>query len=67
MSHITDLLDHANRDTTVSVHAMRYTQAPRPWRCLYCTALCDPRAWRGCCSPLCARLEHDTEPPEQED
>lgn len=66
MSHITDLLDHADRDPLTSLNAMRYNRSlpaadvPKVWRCLYC-GLPAERPFRGCCSARCARLEHDTD------
>lgn len=73
MSHITDLLDHADRDHLTSPNAFRYNTSlppagtPKPWRCLNCGAVCQPRGLRGCCSPACASAEHDYEPPDRED
>lgn len=67
MSHITDLLDHADRDPLTSPNAFRYNCAlpdagtPKPWRCLHCGITAEP-VLRGCCSARCARLEHDNEP-----
>lgn len=72
MSHITDLLDHADRDPLTSPNAFRYNAAlpdastPKVWRCLYC-GLPAPRPFRGCCSARCASLEHDAEPADRED
>lgn len=72
MSHITDLLDHADRDRLTSPNAMRYNRqlpdagTPKPWRCLWCGVVCG-QPIRGCCSAAHARLEHDYEPPDRED
>jgi hypothetical protein len=62
VSHITDLLDHADRDLTMPLQAMRYNPqppTPRPWTCLNCGIPCHPVGWRGCCSARCAAWEHD--------
>lgn len=73
MSHITDLLDHADRDHLTAPNAMRYNprlpaaSVPKPWRCLYCGVACDAKAWRGCCSALHAAWEHDTDNYDPED
>jgi hypothetical protein len=72
MSHITDLLDHADRDPHLSTNAMRYNQAlppagtPKPWRCLWCGVVTEYPI-RGCCSALHARLEHDYDDHDPED
>jgi hypothetical protein len=71
VSHITDLLDHADRDPLTSSNAYRYNPAlppagtPKPWRCLWCGVVCTT-VFRGCCSATCARLEHDTDYPTED-
>lgn len=72
MSHITDLLDHADRDRLTSPNAFRYNSSlpeatiPKPWRCLWCGVV-TAAPIRGCCTAAHARLEHDIEPPDRED